>query len=678
MKGLSVIAGIFSTILMLNSCTSSSVRAPSSSSGAKPIHWVITLHGVRGNAESYGEFHEYAADVLSQIDSKYEYRTINWTYPVGDKVETGYWGFKKVTWTPHTIAQKLNEEIFLNTDAKIKNFGPDDKISILAYSMGGMMIMNWYYDTMFNFPGSPELKMEVATHDLLLSRLEKVQNIIGLGPVYWGSVLAEFGWGIMGDGDMTQLEKTLPKSAQFCKDPEIQNLYQSFNYDQFKEKVQRKKELSPKEKQEEQVEFTQASVKVMCEGVNALQEWKKTSKALFDGVSWLHDGISLLTQKVGNMHASEFDNMRPTSEVIHLMRLGRMRHLGDPQLRERFKTNWTSIVGVFPCLMKKDNGVTCNEFSDKRFNVLNEGLITLLSGVKRFEADGPVEGPNAVADFLFYTETSDANADQAITASQFVNTQDLSKQAQIRNQEVFVENMHATVAPALMAVGGIGSKAAMEMLRFDQKLGQDVVIMNKECATFEKCEHPNFKHVLQFVTGCFGQGSDCDEATLNKYYRVDAADKRLDESRLLGRELGSYIVTLNIRLPHSFDTSKLDLRHVKEMIKIKNAKANYDDADLDMRIDRKSDPFVHQVGRVVELMSSYGTVKEYPNEKDLRVFLIGRAFPKKGQEGQAEKAFQTGIPLELSVEIPGTNTRSVTALIKPKFTTYVDMYAKVK
>ena len=98
-------------------CTSETVREPSSQSidaQAKPTHYVITLHGVRGNLESYGEFHEFVSGVLQKVDPSMQVKTYNWRYPVGTKLEE-----KIKTWDPHSIGEDLNRTVFIETHANI-------------------------------------------------------------------------------------------------------------------------------------------------------------------------------------------------------------------------------------------------------------------------------------------------------------------------------------------------------------------------------------------------------------------------------------------------------------------------------------------------------------------------------------------------------------------------------
>ncbi len=127
---LKYVLGFF--VLATIACTTTKLRSPASFS-SRPMHYVVTLHGVRGTAESFGAFHSIAKPSLEKIDPNYEVTTINWTYPVGSKVEDSE---NKITWTAHQVAKRLNEELFLGTSAQIPALREGDKISALRVVEG--------------------------------------------------------------------------------------------------------------------------------------------------------------------------------------------------------------------------------------------------------------------------------------------------------------------------------------------------------------------------------------------------------------------------------------------------------------------------------------------------------------------------------------------------------------
>lgn len=667
-------------LMYLTSCTWSGVRSPAAEK--KGRHFVITLHGVRGNDKSYGDFHSIIRQNLEKIDSGYAVENFNWTFPVGEKVvETKVKNNRDLIWTPHQISKKFNQDFFLGEKALIPYMGPNDKISLIAYSMGGLMAMSWYYDTMFNFAGTELVKYSADQYALLLNRLERVENVIGLGAVYWGSLDSELGWSFLENGELTEIKKTIPKIKNFCqmsstlKVIEGQSLLASAGT--FFSGFWSKKE-EPLTVHQKNEKFVKDSVLAGCQAVKLadsgyiLSNINTIAKPILNGIQ---AGMTA----GGNVSPHELDNMRLTSDAINEMRIGRIKHVINPELNARFKAKWTSIVGVFPCLGKKDKGLTCTEFTAEDYKLVNEGLVTLFSGLYRRETDGPVISPSAVADFLFYVEPAGRET-TAITADQFQNTNLIQKSVQVNNKEIFVENMHATVTPALEALTGslqsIGSSAADAVKKFDSSLGVDVVIVNKECADPGTCAHPNYKHILLALADCEKEtGSQCDQNYMNQYYKVGQAAQRLSENNKLREEMGSLVVMLNIRLPKSVQITDAFRKNI-----VNNIKFNFVNHGSgpwgEHRIDKLEVPYGLQIARNSEIISSYATVKTYADSQVLRVFFMGRAWAKPGKVKEAKQLLEGGVPLTMEVAIPGLRARQVTAKVKPAYTTYVDLYMK--
>lgn len=669
-----------SVFLYLTSCTWSGVRAPNSTE-IKGRHFVITLHGVRGNLESYGDFHKIVKENLEKIDPGYTVENFNWTYPVGEKVvETKSKNGRDLVWTPHHIAKKFNQDLFLGANAPISNMGPNDKISLIAYSMGGLMAMSWYYDTMFNFTGTGLKPYTPEQHAILLSRLEKVENVIGLGAVYWGSLDAELGWSFLENGNLTDLQKNMPQVKQFCESPEIKKVMEGvdlvadagswFGGGWFGQK----KELTLQQKNEK---IVKDAVKVTCLTAGKAEALLNLRDKISD---FELSRIKNFMTSLGNVSPHELDNMRLTSDAINSMRIGRIKHLLSEELRNKFKAKWTSIVGVFPCMGKSDQGLTCSKFTSTDYKLVNDRIVTLFSGLHRRETDGPVISPSATADFLFYVEKP-GSENKNITADHFLNTNQMQKAVQVNNKDIFVENMHATVIPALEAITGMAqsltSSAADTMRKFDASLGVDVVIVDKECRNPDKCEHPNYKHLLQTLGNCEAQtGNYCDQNYMNRYFKVNQPEARMTENNKLKHEMGSFVLSLNIHLPKSI---KLTSTEVNKKIAqyFKFSFVNYGTGVWgERRVDADSAPYGVQIGRDSEIMSSYSYLSSKADGQILRVFFIGRAFAKNGKSAEAWPQLEQGVPVSFKINIPGVQSRQVTAVVKPTYTTYVDMYMK--
>ena len=334
-------------VFVLASCSSKSTRAPSSTN-YKGRHFVITLHGLRGNAETYGDFHQIIQANLEKIDPTYKVEVFNWTYAVGAKVDDPATG---IVWNPHSIGQKFNQDFITGPHPLIPDLQPEDKISLIAYSMGGQMAMTWYYDSMFNYRWHPNMKFSDADSQKIQRFMGQVENIIGLGSVFWGSLDSEFGWSIFENGSLEEVRRGYPKFKALCESPGIKEIVDNTSLIKniTASILGTDKDLSIQEKNEK---FVKSSVAAACDGVNFLGSNSMTSSMKTISPSILSTLTSQMIAK-GNVSPHELDHMRLTSDVTTEMRLGRISHLLSPELRSKFKTKWTSIVGVFPVWEKK-------------------------------------------------------------------------------------------------------------------------------------------------------------------------------------------------------------------------------------------------------------------------------------------------------------------------------------
>lgn len=668
-------------VAFISSCSYLGLRSPSSTTKK---HYVITMHGVRGNAESYGEFHQFVGETLKQIDPSYEYVIHNWTYPVGAAVNDAATG---INWDPHLIADLFNKDFILGHDGKkplLPELGPEDKISILAYSMGGQMVMTWYYDSMFNFKFHPSMAYSAEDAEKVQSYLARVENVVGLGPVYWGSVDAELGWTFLENGSLAEIHKVLPKAKAFCDDPAIESItegkgFLSNLYQGTKEKLWGdKKEYTQKEINDRAIKN---GLIATCASVNSI-----ATSMIVKNVQKVPDlamkGIVKVMKSLGNVNPSEMNHMRLTSDVINELRVNRISHLMLDQYRTKYRARWTSIVGVFPCLGKTDAGLTCDGFQSDNFKKVNEQLVTIFSGNKRRETDGPVFSPGATADFLYYVENPGSEAKPVLDSS-YVNTADLQRNLNIPSREIFVENMHATVLPVIDGLSGVlapvGDALTKGINNFDKSIGVDVVIMNKECAKPETCKHPNFKHVIETLTNCEAGRIACNQRLVNKYFNVEIDSDRYNENEKLRNELGSYALVMNIRLPKSY---KGDLSSSEKILKNitfayttgKHGEKNA--ARGENRLDQPSDLYANQIARSREIMNSYAVVKEYNDARVVRLFFLGRAWAKDVNNAQARAQLNDGVPVRMAVKFPGLTPRNVSAKVRPSYSTYTDIYIK--
>lgn len=149
------------------SCTSFFRRDPANTAvvNFKPRHVIVTVHGLTGNALTWGSFDTITTDYLNQINSDYEVSVSNFVYPTGRSEKMGTVDF----------ADQLNAHI--ESLFKEQPLQEKDRISIVAHSQGGLVSYIWYFSRVLD----PKLDQKYISH---------VDTIITLGTPFWGSKFA--------------------------------------------------------------------------------------------------------------------------------------------------------------------------------------------------------------------------------------------------------------------------------------------------------------------------------------------------------------------------------------------------------------------------------------------------------------------------------------------------------
>lgn len=148
------------------SCSTFFHRTPASTDqNYKPRHVIITVHGLSGNALTWGDFEPITKNYLSLINPDYEVIVSNFVYPTGKSEKLSTFDF----------ANDLNRHIeSLFRDRPLQ---PDDRISLVGHSQGGLVSYIWFFSRIMN-------------DHLDQKYIKQVDNIITLGTPFWGSKLA--------------------------------------------------------------------------------------------------------------------------------------------------------------------------------------------------------------------------------------------------------------------------------------------------------------------------------------------------------------------------------------------------------------------------------------------------------------------------------------------------------
>lgn len=155
-------------LVFLLSCISTenqSQRKPNS----KPIHHIVTVHGLGGKIDTFGSMAETLSEDLREVDDSFEY-----------KVHTFFYYDKFDENTQEDTDSYLFARLFGEFIEQRITPSPSDKISILTHSQGGLISIMWYFKVFAMRAGwsqwAPYIQM--------------VDTIVTSGTPFWGSKIA--------------------------------------------------------------------------------------------------------------------------------------------------------------------------------------------------------------------------------------------------------------------------------------------------------------------------------------------------------------------------------------------------------------------------------------------------------------------------------------------------------
>lgn len=149
---------------LFSSCTSTGVREPSNIS--KPIHFIFTVHGISGNATTFGALNSALTEHLNKLVPSYQHRVITHTYSTGNNDLNTY---------------NFSQQLGLNIQQVLReNKNTKNKISIVSHSQGGLISWIWYLKSLAKDPGYENFYDDAV----------KVDGFLTLGSPMWGSKLA--------------------------------------------------------------------------------------------------------------------------------------------------------------------------------------------------------------------------------------------------------------------------------------------------------------------------------------------------------------------------------------------------------------------------------------------------------------------------------------------------------
>ncbi len=617
---------IFSTLLFATGCSSFFKRIPAQARGTHK-HYIMTLHGVRGNESSYGEFHELVKLHLEKIDPTYEVVPLNLTYKTG-----------QFDYTPHKAAQELNQKL----DVAIPNLDPQDKISVVAYSMGGQVGVAWYFDSLQD-PMHRKYPLQTA-------------NFISLGAAYWGATEA----GLF-TNDIDTLKGTikgiileLNRTSQSLTRQYIGNIAANgLAYSQ--EKIN-KNELFPYIDQLRSID----DIKNFYDRRKIKAYSKYDLLTVLDRVQSLKEIRNSSLRDIAKISFAELQALSVAGPTVTELRT-------EMLAKQYTNTKWTSISTLVQCFETDLGSQTpgCDDFQMKSFAALNNSFAKYSFGFKRRETDNAVITPSSIAQFTYAYDLDPNYADMKMTpASAFrpsINPDN--------HKVIFAETLHAT-----LITENIYDKASGYLGKLGkswQRLADDVVIVHKEkCLTPDKCDHPVYKFVLDELSDCDSPSSSCDKdeyKNLVKRFQRPTEEEQLVQ-KTLRSELHGFTLELNLRVPTGYDLSKINAGNIFQFIQL-DMDTNAE-GDHVIRADSLS-PYKIHIGRRLELGSVLLKKVRFPGEDQLKINFTGLFTPNTDRYDYND--LQNGKDLKFVVNLPSLKARQVEAVVSPYHSTFVDL-----
>lgn len=599
-----IYVGIIAAGLSLAGCSSLFTRNPAAA--GKPRHFIMTLHGVRGNAQSFGEFHQIIKKHLEAVDPTYEVVPLNYTYEVA-----------RIDYTVHSAAAEINQKLdaYFKANTPLR---PEDKLSVVAYSMGGQVGMAWYYDSLNDATGA---------HTQYAKQTDK---FISLGGAFWGAQEAA-----LFTSDVQTLKKTIKAVIKTLADVAERNSVDEVS----------------------QIFGSRIAAELTSAADSARQ-------AIRENV--IYPAIDKL-QTIEELQQYYDNNIRPKIAKISFAELQGLSIVGPTETELRLahlkglttRTKWISISTLVPCFKAdKSTDLGCRDLQNTFYSDTNEFFKEYLFGIERRETDNAVITPSSISQFIYALDSNPNYVAGALTPlSDFKLAVEPTKQ-----KTYFAETLHATVITegiynqALKALGRLGRSWA--------KLADDVVIVHEKCLDPKMCDHPAYKYIADELSSCNEPNSSCNQeqyqqiiGTLKKY--GSANEQTVEDS--LKSQLHGFTLELNLRLPSGYSMNEFTQDNILKYISF-NSKTNRD-------LDKNQELII---AREKEMASVQMRKQHYSNAEHLKINFTGYV-NAKDYATHYQKYFDAGRTFEVSIKLPGLKTRRVQAIVRPTLSTYVDL-----
>jgi hypothetical protein len=633
---LSLAALLATTLLMTTGCSSFFKRNPAQAA-VKPKHYIMTLHGVRGNEKSFTDFPFVVQNHLEKIDPQYDVILLTMVYKTA-----------QLDFTPQKAAIEVNH--FL--DENIKTLNPDDKISVVAYSMGGQVGLAWYYDTLSD-----------AAHKKYVMQ---TYNFVSLGGAFWGAEEPA-----LLTNDVNVLKNTIKGVIQ-----EVNNISQAVA----KEYLGPMSALSLKKIQNN---INQNELFPIIDKMSTIEEMKAfydhtliknyTKSELSRFLDANESLRNIRNSSLRDMIRISFAELQALSIAGQTVTELRTKVMSYPTVNH---TQWTSISTLVPCF-KTDEGFDkpgCEGFQFRSFENINAAFAKYSFGHKRRETDSWVITPSSVVQF-FHTHDNQTNYPEG----KLTRKEDFYPSiGHAQFKVIFAETFHASLIPDDIydnTVAGLG-----KLGKSWTSLADDVVVVRKEkCLSTEldpttgqtKCNHAVYKYILDELADCDSLKNSCDKAQYNQivknFHLPDEQEKAMQDK--LKSEIHGFTLEMNLRLPKGYDFNKITEENIFDYIKM-----DFTQNDNQDRIvkSQEASPYQIHIGRKLELGSILIKKINYTDESHLKVNFTGLITTAHPDDYHFEE-LQKGKTLKFKIALNGLKSREIEAVVAPFHSTFLDL-----
>lgn len=501
---------LFCLGLLTTNCTSQQKRESAAAKEAKPKHYIMTLHGIRGNSVSFGDFHTLIKTHLEKIDPAYEVVPLNITYKVA---QTDY--------TP----ERAGNEVKVKLGELVPVLNDKDQISVVGYSMGGQVGLAWYFESLKD----PEYK-KYADH---------LKHFIGLGSAYWGAKEAG-----LATSDIKTLKDTIKFITVQFRDA-LRTTSQKYLGDTITNGL-----IWIQGKTDAQIDAALAKLKTVSQIQKFYDENIRTLSAV-------------------NISFNEFKGLSLSGTAATKLRLGLINsQLKNPEVK------WTTIAPLVQCFETNKGAKTegCDDFQNSVFKFINDSINKPYTfGYIRRETDNAVITPSGNAQFISVIDSNPDYTDgqiTPITSSKYaLNTQNHTLYfTEASHATVVTADKYEKAAQKLSKLGDSWARLAGDIVLVYNSNCVDLEKCSSHpsykyiLSALADCEREN--------STCTAEGKN---NVLDVVFKKDAVANAQSELR---SELHGFTIEYNLRLPKGYNLSQFNDKNILNYIKFETEKVN--------------------------------------------------------------------------------------------------------